>query len=174
MAVAFVLCLELTSCVHSRSGSVNSARPKKSEGFLYWCQQRKSFPIALTNTSHTIDVLLNRTRTSNCEVAERQLSQLTELDLIDRRIVDLKPLASLVNLSDLKLWKNQIVDVKPLSGLTKLTKLTLSENQIIDVRSLSGLTELTKLYIDRNQIVIENCPVKPESICTSRFEEGLE
>jgi internalin A len=171
MAVAFVLCLELTSCVHSRSGSVNSARPKKSEGFLYWCQQRKSFPIALTNTSHTIDVLLNRTRTSNCEVADRQLSQLTE---IDRRIVDLKPLASLVNLSDLKLWKNQIVDVKPLSGLTKLTKLTLSENQIIDVRSLSGLTELTKLYIDRNQIVIENCPVKPESICTSRFEEGLE
>jgi internalin A len=129
---------------------VASASPQPPKSFAQWCQQKDSASAA---TRHTIDVLLQEAGTKDCNVADRQLRNLTELDLSINQLVDLQPLAGLTNLKELRLDSNQIVDIKPLAGLTNLTVLYLHTNQIIDVQPLTGLTKLTALYLYSNQIV---------------------
>ncbi len=69
------------------------------------------------------------------------------------KIVDVSPLAGLVNLTGLDLRWNQIVDVAPLAGMIYLKDLGLRNNQIVDVAPLAGLTNLTVLGLDWNPIV---------------------
>ena len=140
-----------------RSASSQQPQPKS---FKAWCLQRNSVP---ADTKQTIDVLLKKADTTDCKLANSKLNTLTELDLSDNRISDMKPLARLTNLTDLSLMGNQISDVKPLAGLTKLTKLNLRQNKISDFTSLSGLTKLTDLWLNGNPIAEKVCPVKPES-----------
>ncbi len=45
------------------SASAQQAKPKS---FAAWCQQKKSVP---TDTRHTIDILLKKAGTNNCEIA---------------------------------------------------------------------------------------------------------
>jgi Leucine-rich repeat (LRR) protein len=177
LGLIFALCLHLpTAATPTQQISVKS--------FANWCQERNSVTVA---TRHTIDVLLKEADTENCQRADRKLSSFVSLSLIDQRISDLKPLASLNNLAFLTLSDNKIVDLTPLAGLSNLTSLQLDQNQIIDIKPLAGLSNLTSLYLDRNQIVdikplaqlrnltqlylnrnqiaVKTCPLKPESIC---------
>jgi internalin A len=80
------------------------------------------------------------------------LEPLTSLSCIERSIVSLDGIESLVNLSYLALWRNQISDLSPLAGLTSLSALDLGNNLISDVAPLSGLTKLTTLSLFYNQI----------------------
>ena len=66
--------------------------------------------------------------------------------------LDLRPLATLINLEMLSLEGNWISDIRPLMGLKKLRRLHLSNNQIEDVSPLAGLTELWQLWLERNPI----------------------
>ena len=66
--------------------------------------------------------------------------------------LDLRPLATLINLEMLSLDGNWISDIRPLMGLKKLRRLHLSNNQIEDVSPLAGLTELWQLWLERNPI----------------------
>jgi internalin A len=129
---------------------VASPSTESPKSFLQWCQQKDSVPVA---TRHTIDVLLQEAGSQDCNVADRQLRNLTELDLSINQLVDIQPLAGLTNLKELRLDSNQIVDIQPLAGLTNLTILYLHTNQIVDVKPLAGLTKLTALYLYSNQIV---------------------
>ena len=47
------------------------------------------------------------------EMVGKELLKMKKLDLSGNQIVDVSPLAGLVNLTSLKLWNNQIVDVAP-------------------------------------------------------------
>lgn len=136
---------------HPLRSSVASAAPQPSQinSFEAWCQQKESVPAA---TRRTIDVLLKKAGTKNCKLADRQLKTLTDLDLGNNEISDVRPLAGLTNLTTLFLRVNKISDVKPLAGLTNLTLLWLNENQIKDVKPLAGLTNLTGLFLWENQI----------------------
>ena len=49
-----------------------------------------------------------------------------KLDLSGSYIVDVSPLAGLVNLTVLVLNNNQIVDVTPLAGLVKISRISTS------------------------------------------------
>jgi RNA polymerase sigma factor (sigma-70 family) len=66
--------------------------------------------------------------------------------------LDLRPLATLINLEMLSLEGNWISDIRPLMGLKKLRRLHLSNNQIEDVRPLAELTKLRQLWLERNPI----------------------
>lgn len=114
--------------------------------FIDWCLNQTSLS---PQTKHTVDVLLQVAGTQDCNQADKKLSILSQLDLNNNQIADLKPLSSLTNLTELDLSNNRIADLKPLSSLTNLTELILYNNQI--------LTNKT-------------CPVKPESIC--KFSPG--
>ncbi len=80
------------------------------------------------------------------------LANLEVLYLRENQIVDLSPLAKLVNLEKLYLDSNEIIDLSPLTKLLNLKKLDLSVNQIIDLSPLANLVNLTSLGLNRNQI----------------------
>ena len=81
------------------------------------------------------------------------LSKLRHLDLgVCGIIVDIGPLANLIQLNTLNLAYNRIVDISPLANLTHLTVLVLHSNRVVDVNPLAGLTELIRLRLHRNNI----------------------
>lgn len=53
-----------------------------------------------------------------------QIKQLTELDLSNKGITDISPLAYLVHLESLTFYTDDIRDISPLLNLTKLKKIT--------------------------------------------------
>ncbi len=120
---------------------VAQTQPGKSRRtFADWCRQKAALS---PETKHTVDVLLKEAETTNCDVADQNLSLRSMLDLSDNKISDIKPLASLTNLELLSLNDNKISDIKPLKSLTNLTELILSGNPIAP----------------------KTCPLKPASIC---------
>ena len=102
MKKLLILTIGLTLLVQATLVSTASAQ---SKSFAQWCQQKSSLPAA---TRHTIDVLLKKAGTNNCQTADSKLTSLTELNL----------------------YSNQISDIKPLAGLTQLTNLFLKSNPI--------------------------------------------
>ncbi|MEG3931390.1 leucine-rich repeat protein [Microcoleus sp. B13-B4] len=157
---------------------------KSGQTFADWCRKKADLSL---EAKHTVEVLLQKARTTECDEADRELFRLTELDLGANQISDLKPLESLTKLTELHLGANQISDLKPLESLTRLTELglinnkitdikplqsltnltglTLESNQIGDIKPLASLTKLTFLSLGLNPIVSKICPLKPESIC---------
>lgn len=131
-------------------------RADEFQRFGYWCERRESLT---SDARHTVEVLLEVAGTLECDRADEILTNLTELDLKSRQIVNLEPLSTLTNLTRLDLRGNQIVKVKPLADLTNLTWLHLNGNQIVKVKPLSALVNLTELYLGGNRIV----KVKPLS-----------
>ncbi|MEG4813167.1 CHAT domain-containing protein [Microcoleus sp. K5-D4] len=131
-------------------GSAAAPNPQTFESFADFCTNKENLT---PETRHTVEVLLSKAKTQECDRAQKTLTNLTELSLIRNQIVDIKPLSKFTNLRKLNLSLNQITDVQPLSGLTNLRFLVLNFNQISDVKPLSGLTHLTELFLEANQIV---------------------
>ncbi|MEG5036341.1 tetratricopeptide repeat protein [Microcoleus sp. AT3-D2] len=131
-------------------GSAAAPNPQTFESFADFCTNKENLT---PEARHTVEVLLSKAKTQECDRAQKTLTNLTELSLIRNQIVDIKPLSKFTNLRKLNLSLNQITDVQPLSGLTNLRFLVLNFNQISDVKPLSGLTNLTELFLEANQIV---------------------
>lgn len=117
--------------------------------FGQWCENKADLPIA---TQRTVDAILGRFKTRDCNQANKKLSTLTKFDLTNTGISDLRPLSGQKNLTALALAGNKISDLSPLSGLTKLRGISLMGNQVSDLRPLSRLTNLTLLYLSWNKI----------------------
>ncbi|MDE0088297.1 MAG: leucine-rich repeat domain-containing protein [Candidatus Poribacteria bacterium] len=66
--------------------------------------------------------------------------------------LDLRPLASLINLEVTTFEGNGISDITPLAGLKKLRELYLTNNRIEEVHSLAGLINLEILFLEGNGI----------------------
>jgi Leucine-rich repeat (LRR) protein len=135
----FLLVLDLPA-------KANPIQPANS--FTQWCMQKNNVPIA---THRTINILLKKAGTSECQQADIKLSSLKKIDLYESNISDLSPLASFPKLEWLILSKNQISDLRPLSNLNALSHLFLSDNNISDIKPLSDL-KLSVLYLNNNPI----------------------
>src|SRR4028118_1628679 len=159
--IALALCGSGLSADAAETRSGNSIRT-----FADWCREKDSLS---PEVKHTVEVLLREAGTTECDAADRTLSSLTELDLENSQIGDIKPLASLTNLTLLNLGYNQISDIKPLASLTNLTQLGLSNNKISDIKPLVSLTNLTVLSLSKNQIN----DIKPLASLTNLTQLGL-
>ena len=105
---------------------------------------------------------LDMLRLTRLDASDREINDLTGiehatnltwLNLSQNPIVDITPLASLINLTGLWMYGNQAIhNIAPVSRLTNLTRLGLSGNQIVDITPLSGLTNLTSLNLAWNHI----------------------
>jgi internalin A len=127
------------------------ATPQKSTpiNFLDWCLQKNQLPWP---TQHTINMMLKEAGTPICDRAAQKLSTVEYLYLNSKKISDLRPLSSLINLQVLHLSENQISNITPLSSLINLKGLYLHLNQVKDIRPLSTLSNLWLLNLWRNQI----------------------
>ena len=67
----------------------------KKTSFLDFCQQQASLS---ADTRITVEVLLQKAGTNDCEIADKKLSNLTRLHLNGKGISDLTPLSSFTNL----------------------------------------------------------------------------
>ena len=149
-SIALTCCAILALSANGLSAKAAETRSGNSRRtFADWCRQKADLS---PEAKRTVEVLLQKAETTECDAANLKLSSLTELGLGDNQISDIKPLESLTNLTSLSLSDNQISDIKPLASLTNLTKLYLYNNQISDIKPLESLTNLTSLYLEKNQI----------------------
>jgi internalin A len=140
----------VASCGNGLSAKAAETQPGNSgRTFADWCREKSALS---PETKHTVEVLLKKAGTTDCDAANQKLSSLTELNLFANQISDIKPLQSLTNLKKLFLAYNDISDIKPLQSLTKLTILHLYNNKISDIKPLQSLTKLTALVISINKI----------------------
>src|SRR4028118_2163513 len=66
------------------SALVSEPQPKKTgPTFAHWCRKKGSLS---PEAKHTVEVLLQKAETTDCDAADRKLSTLTELDLYRREI----------------------------------------------------------------------------------------
>ena len=98
--------------------------------------------------------LVTELNLSNKNIADlkslEKMSSLTRLDLYKNQITDLLPLSMLVRLEELGLGSNQITDLTPLMGLMSLGELRLYNNNITDLTPLKGLKQLEHLNLEDN------------------------
>ncbi|MEC4985562.1 MAG: leucine-rich repeat domain-containing protein, partial [Oscillatoria sp. PMC 1076.18] len=82
------------------------AQERQFDSFADWCENRASLS---SQAQHTVKVLLEKAETSDCLIADWELSfRSSQLNLEGEYIVDISPLSSLTNLTLLKLNDNQI------------------------------------------------------------------
>ena len=118
--------------------------------FADWCENKDAL---IKEIRHTVEQLLVEAKTSNCRLANEQLSNKTSTIYLDKKgISSLLPLKSLPNLTSLILNENQINDLAPLQSLTNLDSLGLSDNQITNLSPLGYLTKLKALTLVNNKI----------------------
>ena len=80
------------------------------------------------------------------------LMDLEALDLAGNRVVDLRPLAAMAGLEVLDLRDNVVGDLSPLASLPHLRVLDLSGNAVSDISPLAGLTALRRLDLSANRV----------------------
>ena len=156
MKKIFVMFGILSSILLIASCSLKSpmiiANPEQQIGtknFRQWCQEINSVS---ASSRYTINILLKKANTENCQEASFKLNKLTSIELYGSKIIDLKPLSSLISLTRISLDSNQINDVKPLTSLVNLQYLSLYSNQINDIKPLTNLINLHYLFLGKNEI----------------------
>ena len=88
------------------------------------------------------------------ELTKADLERVRGLNLENKQITDVSPLAGLKQLGKLSLTKNRLTDIKPLAGLTQLINLGLGFNKLTNeqLKHLAGLTQLMVLDLRSNQL----------------------
>lgn len=81
------------------------------------------------------------------------LTQLTELDLSNNKLTEIKNLENLTALSGLNLSSNKLTEIKGLEKLTHLTKLDLHNNYLTRINGLESLIQLRNLYLYNNELI---------------------
>ena len=141
--------INLASCPQDTQTTLPEENQKPVKSFTQWCKEQTTLP---EETQYTIEALLNKAGTQDCEQANQKLSNLTTLEFENTQISDLKPFSSFNNLTSLGVLKSRVCDIKPLANLTNLTILDLRGNLISDLKPLSNLTNLTYLNLWVNKI----------------------
>lgn len=140
--------------------------------FTEWCKQRQNFPI---ETIDTIDSILTKIGTKDCDRAQAQLRSISALRITELRpyiskikptreplsylsvdipmAIDLRPIVTAMpNLQQLDLSNTLIASFAPIRSLQHLEDLNLSNTQLKDLTPLANLTNLVHLNLSHNQI----------------------
>ena len=89
-SIALTCCVLLAlsgNGVSAKAAEVRSGNMRRT--FADWCRQKASLS---PEAKHTVEVLLQKAETTECDAANQKLSILTELALNNNEISDIKPL----------------------------------------------------------------------------------
>ena len=106
--IFFVFLCTILTISHEKAIATPTIHQNNVNNFTEYCQKKSTLP---KETKHTVEMLLKKAGTQDCQQANQKLSNLTELSLGGNQISDLKPLSSLTNLTEVYLWGNQISDI---------------------------------------------------------------
>ncbi len=117
--------------------------------FAYWCEEKDTNkPIG-----KTIDAVLNNFQSSTrYETTNPLIFKTRVLNLSNKGLEDISPLASLLQMRSLWLDNNHIHDINAIGSLKNLVFLSLNHNSISDTHILYEMTGLKWLFLNSNQI----------------------
>ena len=90
-SIALACCAILALSGNGLSAKAAETRVE-NRTFADWCREKDSLS---PEAKHTVEMLLKEAGTTECDAANQKLSILTELDLNNNEISDIKPLESL-------------------------------------------------------------------------------
>src|SRR4028119_2277240 len=92
-SIIFSCCVILALSGNGLSAKAAEMRSENSRrAFADWCRQKADLS---PEAKRTVELLLEEAKTTECDAADRELSSLTVLFLLDNQISDIKPLESL-------------------------------------------------------------------------------
>ena len=160
-------------------GADTNKRPNIEISFIDYCLDQS----ASDEIKHTVEVLKNRVRKTDCVEADVSLRQSTHLFLMGNELTDLSPISTFKQLTQLDVVSDKIKDLTPLKGLSELIKLRISGDSINDISSLSDLVKLESLKLTGNNIEdfllikknvsLKRLEIKSENIKDLSFLEDL-
>ena len=103
--------------------------------FLELCKKADLDP----EPKKTVKAIFAKTMAEDCETANARLLTMKTLNLSERSLTDLTPLAGLPKLTNLDISKNPLNDVSVLADLEQLKSLNIIETQVTDVSMLAKL-----------------------------------
>lgn len=80
------------------------------------------------------------------------LTQLTDLDFSDTKVIDITAVSKLTGLKALEFNNTAVSDISPLRGLSELEKLLFYGTRVSDISALSGMLGLKTLFISDNPV----------------------
>lgn len=89
--------------------------PNTNRTFSEWCEEKSTLPVP---ARRTVEAAMMVVDTNDCTEAEIRLTNLSELNLEQAQLSDLRPLTALPQLNILKLSGNNISDISPLASST--------------------------------------------------------
>src|SRR4028118_1080660 len=103
-SIALTCCAIVALSANGLSAKAAETRSENSRRtFADWCRQKADLS---PEAKRTVEVLLQKAETTECDAANQKLLTLTELYLVGYQINDIKPLESLTNLTLLSLRNN--------------------------------------------------------------------
>ncbi|MBP0017657.1 MAG: hypothetical protein J7647_08870 [Cyanobacteria bacterium SBLK] len=142
--ISQVFAIALTfSCLFFGTSTAANSNPDEWD-FLHWCVDRDRLT---TEAKHTVEMLLEVAETTDCDRAHAVLQQSDRLDLSEKSIADLRPLATLTHITHLILYGNRIRDISPLETLIHLQQLQIWDNCIEDLTPIFNLPHLISFNI---------------------------
>ncbi|HBE37033.1 MAG TPA: leucine-rich repeat domain-containing protein, partial [Cyanobacteria bacterium UBA11368] len=87
---------------------MSRSQPNQPPTFTSFADYCLHFDSLTKAARHTVKVLLKIAGTSDCNEADRILSNLTSLELYNNLLTDISPLSTLTNLTELSLNNNKI------------------------------------------------------------------
>lgn len=101
---------------------------------------------------HTMSTLKIELDVPDCDALYAKLRTLTELRLIDKDLLDLRPIRVAQNLTSLIVRDNSITEIGALEAMPNLKVLDLSYNGIKDITPLGGMPNLELIDISTNAV----------------------
>lgn len=124
--------------------------------FAAWCRKGDRSPVQTATVLAMLDATPGGISAlgapAACDAADAFLRSIATLDLRNKDVQSLEPLAHLPQLQTLLLAHNRITDLRPLPKLTALGHLDLSGNGLTGIAALAPLTQLTRLDLSDNPI----------------------
>jgi hypothetical protein len=116
-----------------------------------------NLPTIGKNEKVTLDAIMTAAEVAeedrkNCDLVWEVVSSRRELDLSNKKIISIAPLAGLEDLTKLDLSYNAISVSRPLRTLVNLKSLSLRNNKISDVGFVSSLRKLQFLDMAQNKV----------------------
>jgi internalin A len=136
--------LNLQECLGVRDLSPLSNLPELQRLDLRECRNLRNFPSLLSTGIQSLELLNTKIRDLSPLAS---LTGLQRLNLGNTGVRNLSPLSSLIELRSLELSGTRVTNLSPLSSFTKLQRLDLAGTRVMDLSPLSSLIELQSLSL---------------------------